>query len=74
MKDKRPYQKVRTLFIIRGTIEDGGFLMMPKWREYVMRGTTQWWSPYDVSIQKKYGVFLTLYIIRGREYVTEKIR
>ena len=32
--------------IIRGTIEDGGFLMMPKWREYVMRGTTQWWIPY----------------------------
>ena len=52
--------------IIRGTIEDGGFLMMPKWREYVMRGTTQWWSPYDVSIQKKYEVFLTELIIRGK--------
>ena len=32
---------------------------MPKRREFVMRGTTKWWSPYDISIQKKYGVFLT---------------
>ena len=33
--------------------------MMPKRRGFVMRGTTKWWSPYDIDVQNKYGVLVT---------------